>query len=313
MDRKKVKTMAYFNMTVPHDRFSIDNQPTIVKPRTFDGKDLEEICFTNLATNRVSHERSASIETFGFNGTAIVTPSAFDQSITLDVHDIERNLLEDVYSSQDVKLVVPVCIDSNQLCGSLLVLELKTGVAYGPDELRKMLDKKNRLYKDGKAMSTGYIVLFKTGLMDRILEITDENGIPDENKLKEIQKNRPGITHEGARYLSDLGIAKVYAIDNISFETETGSRNGFLATQSLMNRANNFLTSQKPTPSFTPLVYHVARTTHPVFEDMLQCSYPHEATIELGNIPGYRPLPGYPVSFRVKIPFDFALRCLKKQ
>ncbi len=277
--------MKYFDMTIPNDKFSIDNQPTRVTPRTFDGKEasdgfkLDEIRFTHPATGKVSHERSASIETFGFNGTAILTPSAFNEDSTLDVHDIDDENLE----------------------GSLLVLELKKGVAYGEDELKELLIRGGVLTEQGIRNVNPlklFIVLFKTGLMDQILEITDENGVPDYRKLKEIQEHRPGITHMGARYLSDMDIAKAYAIDNISFETKDGSANGFAATQILMGS----------TTYFKPLVYHVARTTKAEFECHFKDSSYTYARIGLGNIPAYRPLPGYPVQFKVE---DIDLRIRK--
>jgi hypothetical protein len=140
----------------------------------------------------------------------------------------------------------------------------------------------------------GRDIPFDTGLMDKILKTTDKDGIPDFKKLDEIQKDRPGITEDGAEFLKFLDIAKSYAIDNISYETEGGSKNGFKATQLLMN--------VKPDKrKFTPLVYHVGKTTKPEF-----LTYQAEnkgdiyAAIGLGNPPYMKGLASWPVSFKLK-------------
>ena len=196
--------MAYFNMTVPHDRFSIDNQPTKVQGRIFDGKDLDLIVFVDADTGAISHERSATIELFGFNGTAVLTPCAFNNMLKQDVHDINEDSLE----------------------GNLLVLELEKGVAYGHKELKQLLYKKGVVDEEGEKegtckISEKQIVLFKTGIMDKVLANAVKDGMVDYGELAKTQEGRPGITAEGARYLSYLNFAKAFAVDNISFETKS--------------------------------------------------------------------------------------------
>lgn len=123
--------------------------------------------------------------------------------------------------------------------------------------------------------------------MEKILETVDEKGIPCGEQFGMIQRDRPGITADGARFLAGLDIARAYMIDNTSFELP--GTEGYHATQILMN----------PEPAknaFIPLVYHVANTTSQEFNDLIKTGNAR-ARIELGNVPSV-PLPGYPVAVK---------------
>ncbi len=263
------------DLTVHPSEFTIDEIPTHVKNRKFDGKDIPlEIIFKSPKSKIESHERAGYADKIhGFNGTCIFTPAGTHGNLDIGVFDIKSEQLEE----------------------DLAVVPLEKGVSYGKIEIMDALHDVGITDKYGKPVfDRKYIVLFDTGLMDKILKTTDKDGIPDFAKLDEIQKNRPGITEDGAEYLSWLDIAKSYAIDNISYETSEGSKNGFQATQLLMN--------VKPEKrKFTPLVYHVGKTTKPEF-----LIYQAEnkgniyAAIGLGNPPYMKGLASWPVSFKLK-------------
>ncbi|PJC37236.1 hypothetical protein CO046_01530 [Candidatus Peregrinibacteria bacterium CG_4_9_14_0_2_um_filter_53_11] len=253
------------DLTVPQSEWSIDGVPTTVEPRTFDGKDkkLIKILFDSITDGSEHPEISASVTTFGFNGTALLTPSAFDRG--------RRQ------SNLDT-------LDRRRLGGPLLVLDLKEGAQYGSTEMAELLRAQdidpNRRYGVPE-----YIVLFRTRLMNAVLNTADERGVPDYGRLGEVQRNRPGILPSGARLLAKTGLAQAVMIDNISFEP-FGSDDGFQATQHLMGL-------EKPNRPhiFTPLVYHVNGTEGDDFVETFQFA---QARIEMGN-PPLAALPGYPV------------------
>lgn len=249
------------NLTVSPDKFSIDGIPTTLKPRIFDGQDpvLPRIAFEHPHTRATTCEQSAVVENFGFNGTALLTPKAFDgecKGLNIDT------------------------IDRSRLNGELLILNLEPGIQYGIAEIRSLLEAQGISLEPRSVPE--YIVLFSTRLMKQVLETTNETGTPDYSKLSETQKNRPGITPDGARYLQQLGLAKTFMIDNISFEVP--GQQGFHATQLLAN----------PRPEngeFTPLVYHIGGTDNENFTAECQGK---NVRIEIGN-PPKKELTGYPV------------------
>ncbi|MCF7830762.1 cyclase family protein, partial [Candidatus Gracilibacteria bacterium] len=254
------------NLTVSPDEFSIDHVPTIVTPRFFDGKEtnrpdaLTEIPFTNPETGEASHEQSADIKIFGFNGTALLTPKAFDNNcgkLNLDT------------------------VDRTKLRGPLLILDLIKDVQYGVEEILELL-------KNQEVSSVeGHIILFRTKLMEEVLKITDKRGFPDYERLTLIQKNRPGLTPEGALALQKNGRANAIMIDNISFESN--ETEGFHATQNL----------SKPEPDtgeFTPLIYHVTGTSA---DDFVEKHNRKNTRIEIGN-PPKKQLSGHPVGVFVE-------------
>jgi hypothetical protein len=249
------------NLTISPDRFSIDGVPTTTKTRNFDGKDapLPEITFEHPETRALTSEQSANVENFVFNGTALLTPKAVDGACQgLNIDTLERS----------------------RLSGKLLILNLESGIQYGMVEIRSLLEAQGISLEAHSVPE--YIVLFRTRLMKQVLETTDETGTPAYSKLSEIQKNRPGITPEGAKYLQQLGLANAFMVDNISFEVP--GQQGFHATQLLAN----------PKPGegeFTPLVYHVGNTENDEFTSENQGK---RVRIELGN-PPKKELPGYPV------------------
>ena len=247
------------SLTVPPDKFSIDGVPTTVTPRFFDGRDgvLPAIEFVHPGTGTVTREQSAVVESFGFNGTALLTPKAFDstcQGLNIDT------------------------LDRSRLHGNLLILNLEPGIKYGIAEIRRLLEAQGVSLEPRDIPE--YIVLFRTRLMEQVLKTTDGMGVPDYSRLAVTQENRPGITAEGARYLQELGLAKAFMIDNISFEVQ--GQKGFHATQLLAN----------PKPEqveFTPLVYHVGNTEDERVIDELKGKI---ARIEIGN-PPKKALSGY--------------------
>gem|GEM_PF-3844663 len=255
------------NLTIPPDKFSIDSMPTTVEPRYFDGKDavLPEIEFENPNTGAKTFERSAMVKNFAFNGTALLTPSAFDgECENLNLDTVDRSKLE----------------------GELLILDLEQGVRYGREEIRALL-KARGVDLEGEDPVQKHIVLFRTKLMVEVLGITDENGNPDYDKLGKIQKDRPGITREGAAELHRILNPKAVMIDNISFEANGAV--GFHATQKLAS-------PNTETGDFTPLVYHVGGTDP---HDFTEKNQGKEVRIELGN-PPKKQLTGYPVGVHVK-------------
>jgi len=254
------------NLTVSPDQFSIDGIPPTVEPRVFDGKDpvLPKIIFNNLNTNLPTPEQSAIVSNFCFNGTALLTPKAFDSRC--------KNLSIDT-------------VDRSKLSGKLLILDLEPGIRYGIYEIRHLLEIQGIKLEHRSVPE--YIVLFRTKLMNQVLGTTNKNGVPDDSKLDETQKNRPGITPEGARFLRQLGLAKTFMIDNISFEVP--GQKGFYATQLLAN-------PNTETSNFTPLVYHVGNTENDRFAKDHQGK---NARIEIGN-PPKKELPGYPVGVFVE-------------
>lgn len=256
------------NLTVPPNKFSIDHVPTEVTPRIFDGEDKvlsgAEISFEHPDTGVITYEKTAEVRQLCFNGTALLTPKAFDgtcEGLNIDT------------------------IDRSRLSGELLILNLEPGIQYGIAEIRGLLEGQGISLEPRSVPE--YVVLFRTKLMSQALETTDDDGKPDYSKLNPTQGNRPGITEEGARYLGQLGLAKTYMIDNISFE-KPGEKL-FHATQLLAN--------PKPeTVEFTPLVYHIGNTEGADFVEKCQGK---RVRIELGN-PPTKELPGYPVGVFVE-------------
>lgn len=245
--------------------------------RKFDGEDLNAVfVFIDPSTGEKSHERSTSVSFFAFNGTAILTPSAMNARSKLGVHNIRPDQLE----------------------GNMKILDLEKGVDYGKREMRSLLYQNGLVDKHGnRSVNGNYIILFRTGLMDEILNtrgVVDDKGRPDYGKVDEIQKNRPSITEDGADYFSWTEIADIVAVDNTGLETGdeiyTGKRKGFKASQRLMNWRGS---------TFTPLVYHVKGTTAPAFQKLMERGNIY-ARIDLGNYPSYKPLTGYPVAFRAR-------------
>ena len=253
------------NLSIPPNQFSIDSVPTVVEPRFFDGNDpdLPRITFENPHTGEKTPEQSAVVKNFCFNGTALLTPAAFDKKCgALNIDTISRA----------------------NLSGPLLILDLEAGVAYDREKMKELLDRRDiRL----KYPEPEFIVLFRTQLMKRVLEVTDEKGVPDYGKLAAVQQNRPGLTREGAVELQSRGFAKVFMVDNISFEVN-GAK-GFHATQELA-------APDAETGKFTPLVYHVGKTEADNFTEE---NNGKNVSIELGN-PPRKGLTGYPVGVYVK-------------
>ncbi|UCC91769.1 MAG: hypothetical protein JSV39_00660 [Candidatus Aenigmatarchaeota archaeon] len=261
------------DLTVHPNEFTIDEIPTHVRNRKFDGKDIPlEIIFKSPKSKIESHERGGYADQIhGFNGTCIFTPAGPYGNLDIGVFDI-----------------VP-----GQLEGDLAVVNLEKGVSYGTMEIAEALREAGITDKYGKPLlDRKYIVLFETGLMDKILKITDKDGIPDFKKLEEIQKDSPGITEDGAEFLKFRDLAKSYAIDNISYETSEGSKNGFQATQLLMN-----VKTEKR--KFTPLVYQVGKSKKPEFYQIVKKGNGY-AAIGLGNPPHMKGLASWPVSFNLK-------------
>ncbi len=260
-----VKSLSEKNLTIPPNVFSMDSVPTKVSPRFFDGNDrvlrLPKICFVNPNTGEETYERSALISSFAFNGTAMLTPSAFDKTCgDLNMDTVPRSKLQ----------------------GELLVLDLEQGVQYGRKEMETLL-KKIGIETDSERSIEDCIVLCRTKLMKDVLEITDDKGNPDYDQLPKSQKNRPGFLPEGAEFLHKIVKPKVIMIDGISFEPPGVS--GFSATQALAN-------INKETGDFTPLVYHVGNTDNPNFTEEWNGQ---NVQIEAGNIPQER-LTGHPVA-----------------
>lgn len=250
------------NLTIAPDQFSIDSMPTTVEPRFFDGKDAElsQIEFENPNTGAKTFERSAVVRNFGFNGTALLTPSAFDGECgNLNLDTVDRSKLE----------------------GKILILDLEQGVQYGREEVRALLETQGIDLEDHDFVERR-IVLFRTKLMAAVLDVTDEKGNPDYDKLAKVQENRPGITREGAAELHRILNPKAVMIDNISFEVNGAA--GFHATQELAS-------PNPQTGEFTPLVYHVGATDAPDFTEKNQG---RKVRIEVGN-PPKKQLTGYPV------------------
>ncbi len=247
------------DLAIPSDKFSIDSIPTRLRKRVFSGEDepLVQVRFVDPETQVPSFEQGVSLEMFSFNGTTIAAPATVNENSTLDVHDIREDQLE----------------------GELLIVEMEEGVAYGEQELRRQLPE-----------TGSYIILLKTGLMDEVMQVV-KDGKPDYDRLDEIHKRRPGISMDGARYLARIGIAKVIAIDHLSFERADGIPKGLMATQIMMNRNEELRT-------FVPIIYHASRTTTPEFAELAKRRI--HARIELGNVPDHRPLPNYPCSFKVR-------------
>ncbi|HIH05307.1 TPA: hypothetical protein HA281_00970 [Candidatus Woesearchaeota archaeon] len=267
---------AVVDLTVPQNEFCLDGIPTEVTIARFDGTHapvegsptLDRIVFTDPATQSESTEESALIGTFAFNGTALLTPSAVN---------------EQYRTSLGVRQVT-----NEQREGKLLVLDLASGTRYSREGITGLLQCAGILdCHCQKTAAQRYILLFRTGLMGKILETVDEKGVPDGEQFGMVQRDRPGITADGARFLAGLDIAKAYMIDNTSFELP-GTK-GYLATQILMN----------PEPAknaFVPLVYHVTNTTSQEFDDVIKTGKAR-ARIEVGNVPSV-PLPGYPVAVK---------------
>ncbi|MBT3834909.1 hypothetical protein HOF56_01545 [Candidatus Peribacteria bacterium] len=241
-------------LTIPPNRFSIDGIPTEVDQRVFNGEDsvLPKIIFINPDTGECSFERSAMIRMFTFSGTALLTPSAFNSNLShLNVDTLDRPRLH----------------------GDLLILNLQKGVAYTREEIKNLLEE----CKACKSL-VGKIVLLRTQLMASILNITDNTGTPDYNRLSKTQKDRPGLTANGAVELSSRSPSAIM-VDNISFELQDDDT-GFSATQRLAVPDGD---------GFVPLVYHVGNTQGEDFVDKCNGKRAH---IELGNPP--EGLSGYP-------------------
>ncbi len=259
------------DLTVPQNRFTIDGIPTQVRTRILDGNDasLPKIVFKDFNTQKCSYEKAVSIETFAFNGTTLLSPWAVNDRYDLGVQHVKYSQLE----------------------GKLLILNFEPGKHYGALEITELLQDRGILNKHGQKVNADkYIILCRTGLMDKILEIVDEQGVPDYDKLKKIQKNRTGLKIEGAKLLAKLDIAHAYLIDNISFETLEDSKKGFVSTQLLMN-------PNEKERTFAPLVYHIAKTTKQEFKSLIELKNIY-VRIELGNILDIL-LPGYPVSVKL--------------
>jgi hypothetical protein len=140
--------MLETNLTVAPDEFSIDNMPPTVELRIFDGHDpdLPRIPFRHPLTGIESSERSALVTNFCFNGTALLTPSAFDDTCgDLNVDTIDRS----------------------RLTGDLLILDLEPGVKYDENALTSLIQEAKITPPISEAAR--YIVLFRTRLMARVL------------------------------------------------------------------------------------------------------------------------------------------------
>jgi len=205
--------------------------------------------------------------------------SSYEEGISIEMFAFNGTTIDSPCAANNNSTLDVHDIREDQLEGELLIVEMAEGVSYGEKELREQLPE-----------SGSYIILLKTGIMDKAMTVV-KDGSPDYKLLDEIADTRPGINLDGARYLSSLGIAKVIAIDSIAFEQPEGIPDGLRATQVLMDRDEERRT-------FVPIIYHISRTTTPEFQELAKGRI--HARIELGNVPDHRPLPNYPISFKVR-------------
>jgi len=244
----------HVDLTIPMNKFSVDGINTVVLTKTFDGKDinlgsLEEplaLEFKNPNNNEISFETSNLITNFGFNGTALLTPSAFFNS-NLNVNSIKSTDLE----------------------SELLLLNISKLKDCNATALKELIEKSN------VDTTKKYIIVFYTGYMSK-LENNYTSGNPDSDFWAE-QSNRPYLTIDAVEYLNELNIAKAYIIDNVSFEASTGMANNFPVTSLLVNH-------NEDTKDFTPLIYHIIIDKQNL--EYIQVNRDKiKIRIELGNVP----------------------------
>jgi len=246
------------NLTIPMNEFSVDGITTNIITKTFDGKDINlgsdkdplSLKFKNPLTNELTCERSNLITNFGFNGTALLTPSAFFNS------ELNINSLPD------------------SLNGELLFIDISSVVECDREYIEKKLKKLNVDF------SKKYMILFYTGFMDK-LKVDYSTGVP--NKLFwDAQSDRPYLTLSAVEYLNEIDISKGYLIDNVSFEANSGLTFNFPVTSLLINH-------NEKTKVFTPLIYHtiVSKEECEYLKNTVKEIYIEIGNVPSGNISGY--------------------------
>jgi len=238
--------MAIENLTVSQCDFCIDGISPKIEEHLLNGENGNPKVICRNPSGKETFELVANTIAPSFNGTSIVTPSAFDP----DHKDLNLDK-----------------IPKEKLKGRIVILDLEENKEYGKKEMQKLVSDSKYDLNDIE----GCVIFFRTKLMSKVLETADENGIPNYEKLEETQNNRPSISAEGAREIHKLikGI-KGFVIDNISIEK--AGKEGLVATQALMNVHKD----EDGNDSFSYIVYN-AET--PSDEDN------DEITIEIGNQP----------------------------
>jgi uncharacterized protein YajQ (UPF0234 family) len=248
--------MAIEDLTVPQGGFCIDGIPPKIEKYLLNGKNGNPEVICKNPSGKETYELVVEIIAPSFNGTSIVTLSAFDPDYEdLNLDKIPKEKLRKA---------------------TLVILDLEENKEYGEKEIQNLVSESKYDLNYIKEC----VVFFRTKLMSKVLETVDENGIPNYEELEKNQKNRPSISVEGAKEIHKLikGI-KGFVVDNISMESV--DRKGLAATQALMNAHKD----EDGNCSSSFIVYN---TKTPIDEDNV------EITIEIGNQP--RGLPGCPVS-----------------
>lgn len=248
------------DLTIRQDEFSIDGFKTTCKIRHFTREDLGVEILFKQRNGKMIPEKSMTMESFLFNGTTVLTPSAISNS-TLGINEVGWSWR------------------INKNC-YFISLEPRD---YGVDDIKKIF-KENKVSRD-KLINKDEnkpILFFITGFMNRAEKYIGKSGIPD----KEIFSiPRAGLQKEAAEYISSLNMFGGIIIDSISFEpNEPGNSVGYETTSILMN-------INESKRNYTPLVYHAKTPNH----DRKH----HDCSIRIGNVPS-GVVPGYPVSILIK-------------
>jgi hypothetical protein len=248
------------DLTMRQNEFSIDNLPTELRSRYFTKDDMGVEILFKQDDEALMPEKSMSMNTFLFNGTTMLTPSAISNS-TLGILDVENKW---------------------RLNKSCYFVKLKERDYTEKDmiiEFRKQKIAKDTLITKQENKPILFLI---TGFMNKAKSSIKNDGTVDDSIFS---IKRPGLTVEAAKYISKLDIFGAIVIDSISFEPKEGSvNNGFETTRALMN-------INEGSRSFTPLIYH-AKTPN------MEANY-SDCSIRLGNVP-YGIIPGFPVSIKVK-------------
>lgn len=252
-----------YDITLPINKFSVDGIKTTYNERYFDGEDINlgtsenpvSLQFKRLSDEKIFYEKSAQLSTFLFNGSCVLTPYAISDTM-LGINEISYDSLH----------------------AETLVLRLEESCIYDLEETKKLFASVD--------LSSQYIIIFYTSYMQKYSDLYLD-GIPS-SEFWDKQKKRPYFTQEAAQWIVDLGIAKCFVIDNVSFEGLNGSKDFFPVTTTLMNVNENSKT-------FIPLVYH-AKISEEIY--MLSRKNQFFCSIELGNTPEGI-LPGYSVKIHL--------------
>ena len=248
------------DLTMRQNELTIDGIPTELKLRSFTKDDIGAEILFKQEDGTMLPEKSMQMNTFMFNGTTMLTPSAISNS-TLGVLDVENKwrLNKSCYF---------VKLKSRDYTKKDMIIE------FGKQKITSDALIKRREDKP--------ILFFVTGFMNKAGTTIGEGGVVNKDIFS---IKRAGITVEAAEYISGLDAFGAIVIDSISFEPEDGgANNGFETTRALMNiNEGNRL--------FTPLIYH-AKTPNQE-SNYVDCS------IRLGNVPSGI-IPSFPVSIKVK-------------